>query len=233
MKGSKPILKLLLAVILVPLLLANKDCERSATWGEKYFGKWEGDHVDIDKDTKCIDCHDDIKSPKVKPLNHDISWIHEHGDLAQQKFGFKTGNTCYLCHAEAQCTSCHQQEMPRSHTEYWKQRGHGAFVGIDRSSCMTCHKSVDFCERCHSSTTPISHNAAWGAAANRHCFGCHFPLASAGAQECAVCHTGTPSHDATPAMPDNALHFLGADCRDCHRPLRHPDNGMACTACHQ
>lgn len=223
---------LLLASLLAPFLLANRSCERSTTWGEKYFSKWEEDHVDIDKDSKCIDCHDDIKTTKVKPLNHDETWIKEHGKLGSKKQGFKNENVCALCHAEAQCTSCHQQEEPAQHTEFWKQRGHGAFVGLDRSSCMTCHQEAQFCERCHSQTSPVNHSAAWGTPTNLHCANCHFPVNSAGAQNCKACHSSTPSHDATPPQPDNALHVSGADCRGCHTPLGHPDNGAACTLCH-
>ncbi len=224
---------ILLTVLMLPLLLANKDCERSTTWGNKYFTKWEEDHVDIDKDSKCIDCHDNITSKKVKPKNHDeTTWPKEHGDYGQMKYGYKSENVCYLCHAESQCTSCHQQEAPQSHNEFWKQKGHGAFVGLDRNSCKTCHQDTEFCERCHTSTRPVSHTASWGTTGNNHCNSCHFPLTAVGTQECAVCHKATPSHDLTPAMPNNGLHVTGANCRSCHNPLRHPDNGATCTSCH-
>ena len=106
-------------------------------------------------------------------------------------------------------------------------------VSLDRNRCMSCHQQVDFCERCHSETRPTSHLASFGAPLNLHCNNCHFPINSAGAQECAVCHRDTPSHAAAPAQPDNALHAAGANCRSCHTPLGHPDNGMACTTCHQ
>ena len=230
--NPKRIITLLWVTSLVPFLLANKGCERSTTWGEEYFSEWESDHVDIDKDSKCVDCHDDITTKKVKPKNHDATWIREHGKFESQKYGFKNENVCSLCHAEAQCTSCHQQAEPDGHTEFWKQRGHGAFMGLDRSKCLTCHKDTQFCESCHSTTAPIKHSAGWGSPSNRHCTNCHFPIGSAGAQECAVCHTGTPSHNLTPAQPDNSLHFASANCRDCHSPVRHPDNGMKCTVCH-
>ncbi|OGQ07521.1 MAG: hypothetical protein A3G32_01195 [Deltaproteobacteria bacterium RIFCSPLOWO2_12_FULL_40_28] len=226
------IIIMLLVIILTPFLLANQSCERSTTWGEKYFTKWESDHVDIDKDTKCIDCHDDIKNTKVKPLNHDATWKREHGKFESQRYGFKNENVCSLCHTEAQCTKCHQQEAPQQHTEFWKQRGHGVFVGLDRSSCMTCHNDAQFCERCHRLTEPRSHTAGWGATTNRHCNSCHFPLTAAGGQQCAVCHAGTPSHNSTPSQPSDALHVTGANCAGCHTSLRHPDNGMACTICH-
>jgi hypothetical protein len=218
---------------LVPLLLANRSCERSTTWGDEYFSEWESDHVEIDKDSKCVDCHDDVTSKKVKPSNHDATWIREHGGFEAKKYSYKNENVCSLCHAESQCTSCHQQQAPAQHTEFWKQRGHGIFTGLDRSKCMTCHKDVQFCESCHSVTAPVKHTAGFGAPSNRHCNDCHYPLGSAGAQECAVCHESTPSHALTPAQPNNPLHVTGADCRLCHSPVRHPDNGMSCTTCHQ
>lgn len=224
---------ILLIFLLLPLLLANQKCERSTTWGNRYFSKWEEDHVDIDKDSKCIDCHDNIASKKVKPKNHDATtWPKEHGDYSTMKYGYKSENVCYLCHAESQCASCHQQEPPQSHNEFWKQRGHGAFVGLNRSECKTCHQDTEFCERCHATATPTSHIALWGTPSNNHCNSCHFPLTSAGGQQCGVCHTGTPSHDATPVTPSNAQHAAGVDCRACHINLRHVDNGDACTDCH-
>jgi hypothetical protein len=112
-------------------------------------------------------------------------------------------------------------------------KGHGIAVGLDRGRCMTCHRGDDFCQRCHSQTQPLDHTAAWGTPSNLHCQSCHFPITSAGGRGCAVCHTaGTPSHNKTPPKPSNALHGPSADCRSCHTPLRHPDNGMACNACH-
>jgi hypothetical protein len=111
-------------------------------------------------------------------------------------------------------------------------RGHGLMTGLDRSRCMTCHRA-DFCDRCHSETAPVSHRGGWGEPMNRHCLQCHYPLASFGADKCAVCHKGTPSHKATPPQPSNAFHLPGANCRSCHAPLtQHPDNGMDCQVCH-
>ena len=226
---------ILLIFLVLPFLLANEKCERSTTWGNKYFSKWESDHVDIDKETRCIDCHDDITSQKVKPKNHldTVRWMGEHGDYSSMKYGYKSESVCYLCHAESQCTSCHQQDEPRSHNQFWKQKGHGVMVSLNRSECKTCHQDAEFCEKCHASTKPVSHVASWGSPANNHCTSCHFPLNSVGAQECAVCHKATPSHDNTPTQPNNALHAPGANCRDCHNQLRHPDNGATCTSCHQ
>lgn len=228
---AKQILSVLLVVLVLPLLLANKSCERSTTWGPKEFSEWEADHSSFDKDTACVDCHDG-RTTDSKPKSHDVSWLRTHGQFSNLKYGFQGESVCIRCHTESTCTKCHMQEEPQNHTEFWKERGHGSMANMNRSSCMSCHKSADFCERCHSSVAPVNHSAAWGSSANRHCLNCHFPLASAGAQECAVCHQSTPSHDNTPARPNNALHLPTANCRDCHSPMRHPDNGMNCTDCH-
>ena len=187
--------QIILMAILIPFLLANKDCYRETSWGkEKIFGEWQGDHPDIDAETRCIDCHDDIKNQKVTPSNHKGNWLRKHGKYTWKKFGYKNDSVCYLCHDESKCSSCHMQEAPANHTEFWKARSHGAIMGLDRGRCMICHKSVDFCERCHSSIRPITHNALWSGSTNQHCQNCHLPITSPEAQKCRVCHESTPAH---------------------------------------
>lgn len=185
----------LIMLLILPLLLANKKCDRATSFGdEKIFAEWESDHPDFDKSTDCSDCHDG-RSQKSKPKSHlKIDWLRKHGKYANLKYGFNNGNVCYLCHTESQCSKCHLQQAPLNHTEFWKRRGHGAFVGIDRSTCMACHKSPDFCERCHSTTKPVTHNAAWTGLVNNHCQNCHFPITASDSQKCYVCHKETPSH---------------------------------------
>ncbi len=207
-------------IAIVPFLLGNKGCKKEA---------WR--HPEVEKGVACASCHGDKRTKETKPAGHDAAWEEKHGAWIRQN-GFRE-TTCNLCHTEAKCTSCHQQEKPANHNEFWRLKGHGLAVGLDRSGCFTCHRAVDFCDRCHSETRPQDHLAAWGAPTNLHCNSCHFPLTSAGGQRCAVCHATTASHTAAPAQPANALHVTGANCRSCHAPLRHPDNGMACTVCHQ
>ncbi|MBI4211764.1 MAG: hypothetical protein HY540_03920 [Deltaproteobacteria bacterium] len=169
----------------------------------------------------------------AKDSSHEAHWVEKHGATMKLTGDTFKGN-CAMCHSESTCSSCHQQTPPRSHTHYWRLKGHGLAVGLNRSQCFSCHRSNDFCERCHAETQPLSHTGSWGTPSNRHCQNCHFPLTSAGGMQCAVCHKETPSHTlSTPAMPSNAKHVTGANCRSCHAPLRHPDNGMTCTTCHQ
>lgn len=188
-------------------------------------------HPAVEKGVECAACHDDGRTIATPPPGHDLAWEKNHGKLIQQK-GLKPDSTCLICHNESQCTSCHQQEPPKNHTHYWRLKGHGVSVGMDRSRCTTCHRGADFCERCHSETEPLNHTAAWGAPTNRHCLNCHFPVNSVGGQQCFACHRSTPSHDDTPAQPENGLHVPGADCRSCHSPVGHPDSGASCTTCH-
>lgn len=232
--NCKAVLQIWPWLLFLPFMLGNKGCDKTFTWGDinkDVVAQWEQDHKDIDKDTKCVDCHDN-RTTKTKPASHDISWTHEHGKYAQLKFGFRDENVCRLCHTESSCSQCHQIEEPENHTMFWKLRGHGVMVGQDRSKCAACHTATDFCERCHSEDRPTSHTPSWGSTTNNHCLSCHAPLNSAGGQVCAVCHASTPTHDQAPNRPNNALHVAGADCRGCHNPLRHQDNGMSCTSCH-
>lgn len=228
-------------LLLVPFLLANKDCHRSVTWpkeGAKMYAAWEADHADLTRTSKCGECHDDgrsIKTPPKTPNHHDEAWKREHGKYAQFKFGFKNESACVLCHKESYCVSCHQQEQPRDHNLFWKQRGHGVSVGLNRSRCESCHTSVDFCERCHSQTKPVDHNTAlWGGSKDTHCNNCHLPLTSMSSQRCETCHAGTPSHDRAPAPPAAPFHVSGVDCRSCHTGalLQHTDSGISCETCH-
>lgn len=225
---------LLLMLLFLPLLLANKECERATTWGPTNVSRWGGAHPFIKHETQCKMCHPDGRTRQWKPKWHTTAWRREHGKITSwmERFGTKSQSVCYVCHKESWCAGCHQQEPPAFHTRYWRLKGHGVSVGLDRNRCLYCHR-VDFCERCHQSTKPQDHvSGVWGKSALRHCVNCHYPVESAGAQRCNACHQGTPSHALAPRRANNDLHVDTAQCRDCHVPLRHPDNGMACITCH-
>lgn len=212
---------LLVVLFALPLAMGNKSCEGKGGW----------DHPILEKGAECSTCHEDGRTKDTKPSFHDVTWKREHGSWIR-RYGLGVKRTCNLCHTESQCTSCHQQEAPADHTEFWRLKGHGIGVGLDRRRCFACHRSPDFCQRCHSQTTPTDHSASWGAPSNQHCSSCHFPLTSVGAQKCAVCHTSTTSHSSAPAQPSTSPHVTGANCRGCHTTLRHVDNGVSCTVCH-
>ena len=127
--GLLKIKRIILVCLLAPFILANKECKRSTTWGEageSYVSLWEADHADLEKDTKCSECHDDKRSSTSPPKSHnshDIVWKREHGKFAHIKYGYRSQNICQLCHKDTWCVQCHLQEKPENHNQFWKQRG--------------------------------------------------------------------------------------------------------------
>ncbi len=178
---------------------------------------------------ECSVCHREIRKEN-RPATHGGAWEFQHGERSREG-GIRTADRCGLCHTEAGCDECHLNNPPRSHNHYWKGRGHGLMAGIYRDRCDTCH-GRDTCDRCHSTTQPRSHIGNYGSPGNRHCVSCHLPLS--GLDHCNICHLGTVSHDAAPGLPINLAHQLASDpeCRNCHFPLPHPDNGQSCRLCH-
>jgi hypothetical protein len=173
----------------------------------------------------CAVCHREIRKD-APPPNHRLNWKRLHGQASRDD-GVSMANRCSLCHTEASCSSCHREEEPASHTHFWKERGHGIAVGIDRGACATCHHA-DACDRCHRDTAPRSHVGAWGAPRDNHCYSCH---GLARGQGCGMCHRGAPGH--LEAEPKPSWHNAGMNCRSCHYPVPHADNGMDCNACHR
>jgi len=178
---------------------------------------------------ECSTCHERIRADRA-PEDHLREWTRRHGGVVRME-GSATAANCTMCHEqERDCTGCHQVEPPGDHTNYWRTRGHGVSVRIDRDRCATCHQT-DSCDRCHDETAPRSHTASFGSPLDRHCNGCHLPLSSSG---CTTCHKSNPSHaQAAPMPPD---HVPGMNCRQCHglsAPLPHPDKGDSCSACHK
>jgi c(7)-type cytochrome triheme protein len=175
----------------------------------------------------CAACHAEIRSG-VAPPSHRANWKRFHGTVVRGRPSERS-DQCALCHKQSDCADCHHSELPESHNNHFRRRGHGLIASMDRQSCETCH-DADSCERCHEETPPLSHTASFGAPQSRHCLFCHDPLRS---QSCSTCHAGTPSHEmATPLPPD---HNPGMNCRMCHgqgQPLPHVDNGQSCVTCH-
>ncbi|HTL51597.1 MAG TPA: cytochrome c3 family protein [Planctomycetota bacterium] len=188
-------------------------------------------HEDRSVSNSCETCHTAIRQT-TPPVNHKINWQTAHGPMSRFH-NDEAQNQCSLCHTESSCNACHQSTTPKTHNEFWKQRGHGVSASIDREACQTCHKE-DSCQRCHENTAPRTHSAAWMAPRDTHCLSCHEPL-NRGTDSCAVCHTGTPSHNLAANKP--AWHTPAMNCRQCHgpglsQPLPHADNGDNCNACH-
>jgi hypothetical protein len=142
----------------------------------------------------------------------------------------KSEDRCSLCHTDASCASCHQDEPPGNHTGQWRHRGHTMAASMDREHCAVCHQG-DFCDRCHQETAPRNHRGTWGSTRNTHCLTCHFPLKTS--EGCTLCHKDIPSHRKGAAKP--GWHNAGMNCRQCHGAgveLPHVDKGDDCNACH-
>jgi hypothetical protein len=177
----------------------------------------------------CAECHRTIDR-HWRPPSHHAGWVQAHGDVVRCG-SERSADRCSLCHQDATgCKACHDQSPPRDHDQSFRTRTHGLLASIDRARCSTCH-TQDSCEQCHQQTRPRSHRGGFGAPSERHCVGCHLPLADNG---CAACHRSTPGHDqAAPLPPD---HGPAMNCRLCHGNgvrLPHPDGGHVCTACHR
>lgn len=189
-------------------------------------------HADRGTANECATCHTEIREDRP-PATHEQNWKRMHGRVVRAESA-ELADRCSLCHGESTCATCHQEEPPTSHNNFWRIRGHGIAAGMDRASCAVCHRS-DSCEQCHAEVLPQSHVGMWGAPLDRHCFTCHFPLRDNG---CAACHKDTPSHLTATPMPD--WHDPGMNCRQCHsttfgagQPIPHVDNGSTCTTCHR
>jgi hypothetical protein len=184
--------------------------------------------------TACADCHRSIDRTWLPPT-HGPQWLRLHGSRVQGAHAHTTDRAsvdrCSLCHVDGMsCLSCHQQMAPRDHDQSFRLRTHGLMASLDRTRCFVCH-TRDSCQQCHENTRPLSHRGGFGSPLQRHCTNCHLPLAETG---CAVCHEDAVGHSLAPGLPPG--HVPSMNCRACHGngvPLRHPDGGHVCTACHR
>ena len=72
----------------------------------------------------CAECHQEIDQ-SWRPGTHQAVWDLRHGDVARAGDALSV-NRCDLCHTESSCTTCHLEQPPRDHNNYWRRRGHGA-----------------------------------------------------------------------------------------------------------
>ena len=181
--------------------------------------------------TDCKVCHKEISKDRPPP-SHQQNWKRFHGQVVEGKWDDKSyQNRCTMCHTQAACTKCHQEEQPITHTAQWREKGHGVNAEMDRSSCMVCHRT-DYCDRCHREIEPRSHRAGWGPPSDRHCLTCHTTLSDQG---CNACHQVT-THPEAPRLPTKLPHPTASEsaCRTCHSNTPpHPDNGDPCRSCHR
>lgn len=130
----------------------------------------------------------------TKPATHNATWVQDHGNAAKAD-----EQTCFSCHDERnECITCHEDTAPRNHTNMFVNKTHGMQARWDKTSCQTCHRQ-DFCDTCHETAYPISHNRpgfATQGSAYFHCnTGCQLPVSSwknTPSQNCIVCHQTRP-----------------------------------------
>jgi hypothetical protein len=184
-------------------------------------------HASTKTSNACGTCHREIRQDAA-PQSHAHTWTKMHGQAVRWPTG-DMNDRCSLCHTESTCATCHSEQAPDNHNNFWRIKGHGIAAEMDRAGCGVCHRS-DTCSRCHADTMPLSHTGSFGAPHDTHCLSCHFPLADNG---CVICHKGTPSHAMATPMP--SWHNPGMNCRQCHgvtQALPHVDDGSSCTMCH-
>lgn len=180
--------------------------------------------------SSCEVCHKAMRKDTRPPSHHDGAWMRTHGRSVAGGWELGHKQSCGLCHSQGYCDSCHQVEKPQDHSEFFRLRGHGFQVGIERERCTTCHQE-NFCVRCHQETAPRSHfMASWGGATSNHCLRCHEPI---GDSRCSVCHKAAPSHLGATPIPGPPHPIARSDCYRCHLRPPHADNRMPCTVCHK
>jgi hypothetical protein len=183
--------------------------------------------------TDCSYCHR-VWRRDVAPKDHRKLWRISHGEKLRFGVAKEEKYYCAQCHEEGYCENCHQIEKPRSHTAFFRIRGHGIEAEISRERCQTCHRQ-DYCVRCHEDTRPRDHTASWGSAPYRHCNTCHLNTTNT---RCGVCHKASVGGFASkhiiagaPQYPRDLTH-AGNCTMECHTS-RHPDPGPTCKTCHK
>lgn len=215
----------------------NDDCSRCHVDIERNTRITERDAITMEecmdchareaRDQSCNVCHSEIDQ-RWQPESHQRDWSKLHGRTVRMSTTI-AAQRCDLCHTEASCVTCHSEQKPENHDNFWRLRGHGTVAAIDRQNCAACHRD-DYCARCHQEVQPLSHTGTFGSPRNTHCFGCHFTVQDQG---CVTCHKSTPSHFLAPPKPAN--HNPASNCRLCHgagAPLVHVDDGSDCNLCH-
>ena len=123
----------------------------------------------------CILCHLTNRKDR-KPEFHDGLWPRHHKEMAERE-AYK----CSLCHLQNDCSGCHNERKPISHTPRFERSSHGRLATHDRRACATCHETA-FCENCHMQPPP-DHTVAFRTG------GGHKQAALVrGGRSCTVCH---------------------------------------------
>jgi hypothetical protein len=137
------------------------------------------------KAADCSTCHKTITKSR-KPKDHGQAWTKTHGRMSRA-----TPQNCAICHDNEKCISCHRDEKPANHKEFWARKEHGLKARYSRENCTVCH-TEDSCTACHAKSPPSSHRTGWAQGSNLHCNSCHLPLEST---NCYVCHKALPANN--------------------------------------
>lgn len=170
-----------------------------------------------------------VRLVRHPPADHaDPTWKRSHGTDAAAR-----PQTCYGCHAQAQCLSCHRPSAGATgdyHPAGFLAR-HPAEAYARESSCAECHNTGGFCQDCHrtagvTASGPLKagfHDAqgafllSHGQAARQGletCVSCHAE------RDCLTCHSATGGRGFDPHGPG----FNAAQLR--------AKNPTMCVACH-
>ncbi|MBU1168573.1 MAG: hypothetical protein KKD44_03320 [Proteobacteria bacterium] len=137
-------------------------------------------HTTMGVTAGCRDCHPESFTPGY----HQGAWLKTHGiKTGTIPDRITHGKDCGTCHGEPSCTRCHQTMKPKSHSGFFRLRGHGLKAAIENRSCRTCHRE-SFCIQCHRETKPMNHKGAF-----RYTHG--YAIPGGGVNErgkCSVCH---------------------------------------------
>ncbi len=120
-----------------------------------------------------------------KPPTHDGAWRTGHATFAKGDV-----KSCYACHDQSYCTSCHNSDNPKEAYHKTNYRyTHYLDKFMDEKECATCHDRQEFCVSCHEDTAyennagrPPSHiDPGWTTSG-------HAEVAPAEIDTCASCH---------------------------------------------
>ncbi len=102
------------------------------------------------------------------------------------------------------CSACHADSAPRTHTREFVNRGHGPAALKNRQECLACHTDTEAsCDACHHDQPPDWHtddfcNPRLGTLETRE----HLRIARSHRESCSECHATT----------------YATQCVECHRP---------------
>lgn len=126
-------------------------------------------HDNNELSNDCQACHLELNK-LTEPDSHDLGWMRNHG--MSKEFG--NMQSCLICHEQETCTSCHQTQKPRNHTNMWRRQTHGIQAAFNRESCLECHRN-DECTTCHiAAAAPVPGTQFH--TPDSDCMACHSPM---------------------------------------------------------